>query len=341
MPDLTDEQQDALDLANQITEHAEKYNWAPAKGHPKVNKKFAFVTLRRDLGEIGVEELKAFYAIDPDDAEDQVTYTDPNGAVTVLDTESGDVREQIENDFHVIQPGDPHPEDEESDTAPVDVDEAPVSPTSAAHSAAHTDVPPTDAAHTDTDDESAAHSAAHSDTDDSSAAHSPYLEAAAKEVEELGQKTVMEHVGMVPEIDEFDIAAEALGHKDAAEKAKPKDAEHATWSQQDTYAAVRGQQTNPSRNWSGFASPLTSDEILTKLGVNRKTNNRVEVVWLNSLSGALDRAVVDGAAEKYPPHITPAGFDPEEQGEDLRILHFLQIGGGFRSVAVSRIKKIG
>ncbi|QXN74463.1 hypothetical protein SEA_FLOAT294_80 [Gordonia phage Float294] len=319
MTDLTEEQQDALDLAVQITEHAQKYSWAPAKGHPKVNKKFAFVTLRRDLGEIGVEELKAFYAIDPDDADDQVTYTDPNGAVTVLDTESGDVREQIENDFHIIQPGDPQPEDDQLGVEPVDADEAPVPPTSAAHSAAHTDVPPTDAAHTDSD-ESAAH------TEDA--------------VPPTG-KTVMEHVGMVPEIDEFDIAAEALGHKDAAEKQKPRDREHALWSQQDTYAAVRGQQANPNRNWSSVASPLTSAEILTKLGANRKSNNRVEVVWMNSLSGALDRAIVDGDGGKYPPHITPSDFDPEEHGEDLRILHFLQVGGGFRSVAVCRIKKIG
>ncbi|QRI45319.1 hypothetical protein SEA_ENNEA_85 [Gordonia phage Ennea] len=320
MPDLTEEQQDALDLAVQITEHAQKYNWAPAKGHPKVNKKFAFVTLRRDLGEIGVEELKAFYAIDPDDADDQVTYTDPNGAVTVLDTESGDVREQIENDFHIIQPGDPQPEDDQPDSEPVDVDEAPVPPTSAAHSAAHTDVPPTDAAHTDEGDESAAH------TEDA--------------VPPTG-KTVMEHVGMVPEVPDRTVADESIKHMEAAEKAKTKDQPHPLASQQETYAAVRGQHANPNRNWSSVASPLTSAEILTKLGANRKSNNRVEIVWLNSLSGALDRAIVDGDGGKYPPHITPSDFDPEEHGEDLRILHFLQVGGGFRSVAVCRIKKIG
>ncbi|ATS93161.1 hypothetical protein SEA_PATIO_80 [Gordonia phage Patio] len=320
MPDLTEEQQDALDLANQITEHAQKYNWAPAKGHPKVNKKFAFVTLRRDLGEIGTEELKAFYAIDPDDAEDQVTYTDPNGAVTVLDTESGDVREQIENDFHVIQQGDPvRPSDAIERLTSTD-DDAPVPPTSAAHSAAHTDVPPTDAAHTDEGDESAAHT---------------------KDAVPPTGKTVMEHVGMVPEVPDRTVADESIKHLEAAEKAKGKDQPNRLASQQEIYAAVRGQHANPNRNWSATVSPLTSAEILTKLGANRKSNNRVEVVWLNSLSGALDRAIVDGDGGKYPPHITPSDFDPEEHGEDLRILHFLQVGGGFRSVAVCRIKKIG
>ncbi|QZD98920.1 hypothetical protein SEA_TRACKER_77 [Gordonia phage Tracker] len=321
MAELSEAQQDAFDLANQITAHAQKYDWTPAKGHPKVNKKFAFVTLRRDIGAPeGTEELKAFYAVDPDAESDQVTYTDPAGATKVLDTASGDVREQIENDFHVLGAAAPQPEDNQPDHEPVDHDEAPVPPTSAAHSAAHQDMPPTDAAHTDEGDESAAH------TED--------------EVPPTG-KTVMEHVGMVPEVDEFDIAAEAIAHKDAAERARPSDQPNALWSQQDTYAAVRSQQANPNRNWSGVASPLTSAEILTKLGVNRKSNNRVEVVWLNALSGSLDRAIVDGDGGKYPPHITPAEFDPEEHGEDLRILHFLQVGGGFRSVAVCRIKKIG
>ncbi|AKJ72410.1 hypothetical protein AU099_gp67 [Gordonia phage GTE8] len=341
MPELSEAQQDALDLAKQITEHAQKYGWSPAKGHPKTNKKFAFVLLRRDLGSIGVEELKAFYAVDPDADSDQVTYTDPNGDARVLDPESGDVREQIENDFHIIQPGDPQPEDNEPESAPDAVDSDAVPPTSAAHSAAHTDVPPTDAAHTDSDSESAAHSAAHTEGDHLPSEEMEAIMPIEDDVPPTVGKTVPEHVGMVPEVEARAIADEAQAHQAAAEKAKPKDAVHPTWSQQDTYAAVRSQQANPSRNWSGFASPLTSAEILTKLGVNRKTNNRVEVVWLNALSGSLDRAIVDGDGGKYPPHITPAEFDPEEHGEDLRILHFLQVGGGFRSVAVCRIKKIG
>ena len=62
---------------------------------------------------------------------------------------------------------------------------------------------------------------------------------------------------------------------------------------------------------------------------------------MNSLSNTLDRATVDGGAEKHPPHITPVGFNPQSHGEDLRVLHFLEVNGGFRSVAIARIRKIG
>ncbi|QAU07319.1 hypothetical protein SEA_NOSILAM_78 [Gordonia phage NosilaM] len=301
---------DALELANSITDHAAKYGWEATKG-PKANRKFAFVTLRRDLdGDWGAEELKAFYAIDPDTDSDQVTHVALDGTQTVLDTEGGAVREAIENDFHVKPPSLVDYE------GPVAEQDTPVPPTSAAHSAAHQDVPPTSAAHTETGDESAAHSAAH-------------------------METTPEAFGIVPKADHRAVADEALAHIGAAEKAKPADAVHPTFSQQETYAAVRQQQTNPHRNWSSVASPLTSEEILTKLGVNRKSNNHVEITWRNSLSGTIDSSVVDGSTEKYPPHITPAEFDPEEHGEDLRILHFIQTGGGFRSVAVARITRIG
>ncbi|WGH22087.1 hypothetical protein [Gordonia phage MerCougar] len=299
---------DALELANSITNHAAKYGWEATKG-PKANRKFAFVTLRRDLdGDWGAEELKAFYAIDPDVDADQVTHVALDGTQTVLDTEGGAVREVIENDFHVKPPS-------LTNYYPVAEQDTPVPPTDAAHSAAHQDVPPTSAAHTDTGDESAAHSAA--------------------------QETTPEAFGIVPKADRKELLRDVQGHIGAAEKAKAPDQPNPLYSQQETYAAVRQQQTNPHRNWSSVASPLTSAEILTRLGVNRKTNNHVEITWRNSLSGTIDSTVVDGTTVKYPPHITPADFDPEEHGEDLRILHFLQPGGGFRSVAVARITKIG
>ncbi|AET09907.1 hypothetical protein GoPhGRU1p66 [Gordonia phage GRU1] len=328
--EMSQEAADALDLAEQITAHAKNYGWKPVVA-PKVNRKFGFVTLRRELDAEYQEELKAFYAIDPDKDRDQVSYTGNDGVTRVLDPDSGDVREVIENEFRVVGPADTS--GDADDVAPEEdmgeVDSARVPPTSAAHSAAHQDVPPTDAAHTDSVSEGAAHwETVPPIEDDESAAH-------------LEQRTVPEHFGIVPEAEPGAVAKDAMGHQAAAEKAKPKDAVHPTWSQQDTYAAVRQQHTNPHRNWSAVASPLSTTEILTKLGVNRKTNNKVEISWLNSLSGALDSAIVDGSAEKYPPHITPADFDPEENGEDLRILHFIQTGGGFRSVAVARIKKIG
>ncbi|AVD99826.1 hypothetical protein SEA_FLAPPER_83 [Gordonia phage Flapper] len=338
--EMSQEAADALDLAEQITAHAKNYGWKPVVA-PKVNRKFGFVTLRRELDAEYQEELKAFYAIDPDKDRDQVSYTGNDGVTRVLDPDSGDVREVIENEFRVVALADTS--GDADDVAPEEdmgeVDSARVPPTSAAHSAAHQDVPPTDAAHTDTDDASAAHMS-QEDIDDLADRFglTPMEDESAAHLE---QRTVPEHFGIVPEADPGAVAKDAMGHQAAAEKAKPKDAVHPTWSQQDTYAAVRQQHTNPHRNWSAVASPLSTTEILTKLGVNRKTNNKVEISWLNSLSGALDSAIVDGAAEKYPPHITPADFDPEENGEDLRILHFIQTGGGFRSVAVARIKKIG
>ncbi|QAY17420.1 hypothetical protein SEA_IDYN_72 [Gordonia phage IDyn] len=301
---------EALDMAKQITAHAEQYGWVAPKA-PRANKKFAFVTLRRDLGnEWGAEEIRAFYAIDPDTDSDQVTYVDVIGAQKVLDPESGDVREAIENDFHVK----PQPSGAEDSQQPADA--PPVPPTSAAHSAAHQQeveaVPPT----------------------------VPPIEEQADEVPPIpagiADQTVSEFYGTGPKADDAEVAQEALAHKAAAEEAKPKDAEHAVWSQQGTYAAVRGQQANPDRNWSKVASELSNTEILTKLA-----KGKVEVVWRNSLSGALDRAVVDANGGKHPPHITPAEFDPIEFGEDLRILHFLEVSGGFRSVALARVTKIG
>lgn len=302
---------DALGLCGDLLGFATEHGWVAARD-AKANKKFAFITLRREFDNAGQhEEIKAFYAIDPDADNDQITHVQPNGVQVVLDPDSGDVRAVITAPAVSA--------DDETDDGDA--------------------VPPTSAAHTDIDEDSAAHRA----SEDLSAAHSAAHQALDEMNAELDvpptEQTVVEHFGIVPPADEAEVAQEALRHKDAAEKAKK--GVHATWSQQDTYAAVRHQQVNPNRNWSAVASPLTTAEILTRLGVNRKSNNLVEIVWLNSLSGTLDRAVVNGAAEKNPPHITPSNFDPDEHGEDLRILHFLEHNGGFRSVAVARIKKIG
>lgn len=149
-------------------------------------------------------------------------------------------------------------------------------------------------------------------------------------------RTVVEDFHIVPPANEAAVASEALQHA-----AQAKEHGEDVYSQQDLYGAVRQQQVAPYKNWSPVLSDLTSEGILVKLGVNRKSNNRLDIVWMNSLSNTLDRATVDGAAEKHPPHITPVGFDPQTHGEDLRILHFLEVNGGFRSVAIARIRKIG
>lgn len=319
---------ESLELAGELVEFATQHGWTVVRG-PKENRKFAFVTLRREWGGEASEELRAFYAIDPDADDDQITHVQPNGVQVVLDPDSGDVRDvvtrsRISTDEELTEHN-PGPRGKKRAMPPTD----------AAHTADDTSVPPTsdtDAAHPTN---SAAHARAETHVPPESTVGG---ESAAHDELDVPptEETIVEHFGIVPPADEAEVAQEALRHaRDADENG------NGTWSQQDTYAAVRHQQVNPNRNWSAVASPLTTAEILTKLGVNRKSNNLVEIVWLNSLSGTLDRAVVNGASEKNPPHITPSNFDPDEHGEDLRILHFLEHNGGFRSVAVARIKKIG
>lgn len=318
---------ESLELAGELVEFATQHGWTVVRG-PKENRKFAFVTLRRERGGEASEELRAFYAIDPDADDDQITHVQPNGVQVVLDPDSGDVRTVITTP--AVSSDDE--ENEDASVSPTETSVPPTGDTDAAHPI-DTDLSSTDthAAREGVDGVSAAHLNVVDPNEIDDAAHQD----ASRMVPPTG-RTVVEDFHIVPPADEAEVAQEALRHAKAADEDG-----NGTWSQQDTYAAVRHQQVNPNRNWSAVASPLTTAEILTRLGVNRKSNNLVEIVWLNSLSGTLGRAVVNGAAEKNPPHITPSNFDPDEHGEDLRILHFLEHNGGFRSVAVARIKKIG
>jgi hypothetical protein len=165
-------------------------------------------------------------------------------------------------------------------------------------------VPPTSAAHQEAvppTDDSAAHQA------EDSAAHSEPVE----------------------EEDAAHIAREAQGHiADADDKGVD------TYNQSGVYGAVMDQQ-NEERNWSKLCSPMNEAELLKRV-LGR------EITWRNSFSGRWDTAVVSTkkAAENHPAHVTPAGYDPEETGEDMRILHFLEVGAGFKSVAVARIVRI-
>ncbi|WNM69982.1 hypothetical protein SEA_GUYFAGIERI_79 [Rhodococcus phage GuyFagieri] len=207
-------------------------------------------------------------------------------------------------------------------TAP---DAAAVPPTSAAHSAAHPPVPPTVPP---TEGASAAHSedavpptepdAAHSDAD---AAHP---EDSVPPIDEEDWEALDE------DNDRF-IADEAKRHIADAEDGGD------TYSQQETYAAVRDQQAmGTRRNWSGLVSHLSNETIL-------KMVNGSEVTWVNSLSGRRDTATVSAKSKtNHPPKITPSNWevDTDDGAEDMRILHFLEVGGGFRSVAVARIVKV-
>ena len=193
---------------------------------------------------------------------------------------------------------------------------ASVPPTSAAHSAAHPDaVPPTEgsAAHpvppTVEEAERAAHQRA-------SAAHTPDV---VPPTEDEMPPTELDQE------DRFEARQEAKKHLEQA--GQPA-------SQLDTISAVEAQYVT-KRNWSAVASPLTNDELLAE--VLGKT-----ITFRNRQSGRLEQTTVCTAkeAKRYVPKITPEGFDAESVGEDLRILHFLELGAGFRSVAVSQITEI-
>lgn len=137
------------------------------------------------------------------------------------------------------------------------------------------------------------------------------------------------HSNPVPDEDAAHVAKEALAHIADADKKKID-----TYNQQNVYGAVMDQQ-NEERNWSKICSPMSEAELLKRVLGH-------EITWKNSFSGRFDSATVSTkkSAERHPAHVTPTGFDPEEHGEDMRILHFLEVGAGFKSVAVARIVSI-
>lgn len=355
---------EAIEMARELEGFANQHGWRSKIG-PKANKKYGFVTLVREYqqedGDLVQEELRAFYAIDPDSETDQVTHVDADGTTTVLDPETGDVRAAVERQHPAPSSA---PAGDLDNPGPRGRETSAVPPTSAFADAAHHEVEEMNEASRD-----ALLSAAH--LDEHGIEHNDMRTDAAHQDESRGVppirdvdygglepltpgagikpgvpdptrgqeptgETVTESFKIVPPADPAEVAAEACLHTDAAKRDG-----NDVYSQQELYGAVRQQQVNLTRNWSSVASDMSSDEILVRLGVNRKANNRVDITWLNSLSGTLDRATCDGSAERHAPHITPKGFDPAEHGEDLRILHFLEVNGGFRSVAVARIRKFG
>ena len=198
-------------------------------------------------------------------------------------------------------------QDSADDTTTSQPDAAVVPPTDAAHQG--TAMPPTDAAHQGTampptDPGEIAYDAAHG-------IHHYEEEDAAHQQE---------------------VASEVQGHLRDAKKGDKE-----AWSQNGILEAVKT-QLDPSvrRNWSPVASEYTTEELL-------KLVQGKGIVWRNSFSGRKEEAVVATAksAGNYPAHITPTKFDITEAGEDMRIIHFLQNGGGFRSVAVARIVSLG
>lgn len=321
---LTEAQQEAAELATAVIDFAHGKGWDVAK--KGVNQSYAWVHLTHPLH----EQLQLFYSVDPDSRDDKFVY---EAEVVPLEALKPIITAASTADLIDILAED-GPEWGRSLirvlNKPTNAGGGPVPPTSAAHSAAHPDaVPPTEgnAAHpvppTVEEAERAAHqraSAAHTQQDvppiEGSAAHQ------AKDVPPTEGDMSLEDLDRE---DLFEARQEAKKHLEQA--GQPA-------SQLDTIAAVEAQYVT-KRNWSGVASPLTNDELLVQV-LGRTLTFR------NRQSGRLEQATVctSKEAKRYTPKITPEGFDAESVGEDLRILHFLELGAGFRSVAVSQITEI-
>lgn len=343
---LTEAQQEAAELATALIDFATGIGWDVAK--KGVNQSYAWAHLTHPWH----EGLQVFYSVDPETTDDKFIY----GSVAVP-------LEALKPIIKSISRGhlrDTLPQGAQEQQWEVDVikaiqsaELAPVPPTSAAHSAAHPDaVPPTEpsAAHpvppTVEEAERAAHeraSAAH--TQEAvppivgSAAHigedGNFTTSPTAHAEMRAQKLSAAHQedAMPPISDELEEADRRWCRDEA--KAHLEQAGQPA-SQLDTIAAVEAQQAmGAKRNWSAVASPLTNDELLVQ--VPGRT-----ITFRNRQSGRLEQTTVctTKEAKRYLPKITPEGFDADEVGEDLRILHFLELGAGFRSIAVSQITEI-
>ncbi|WNM69889.1 hypothetical protein SEA_APIARY_81 [Rhodococcus phage Apiary] len=297
----TEDQLEAIEMVDAISEFAAENGWTagPERG---CHKTMAFGTLLDGQG----RKLQVYYPVDPDGKE-QFLF---DAKVIKKDVLRGLITGELTAE-EVVASGLP--------------------PTRAAHSAAHPAVPPTEADAVPPTEPSAAHSDAAvpptstdvPPTDDGDAAHpEPAVPPIVDE----------EDWEALDESNDRWIADEAKRHIADAEQRGAD-----TYSQQETYAAVREQQAmGVRRNWSGLVSHLSNEAIL-------KLINGSEVTWVNSLSGRRDTATVSAKSKtNHPPAITPSKWevDDSDGAEDMRILHFLEVGGGFRSVAVARIVKV-
>ena len=354
MAALTEYQQEANEVVDELIGLAQQNRWAIDKRG--VNAKYAWVALIRDHG----EKLQAFYAVDDSTTNDKFIY-----GSTVVPQEY--LRIIVEADFvddvrrKLVELGFTWPKQEgKAKPAP----ETAMPPTNAAHSAAHPPVVPP----TVDEAESAAHeralNAAHSKgtvppTTEAKCRPSSGDPKAKVEADSAAYEADNELPGMwesadflggpedtVPptytpgdppgvytaskEMTEEMAEGIAIGYEAQAHiKAAGQPA-----GQLDTVEAVRAQFAT-KRNWSDVASSMSDAELI-------KAVTGSTIRWRNRLSGAMDSALVTTVKEagKYQTKITPTNFDAEAAGEDLRVLHFLEKGAGFRSVAVSQIKAI-
>ena len=321
---LTEAQEDAVGLVDELVELAAASNWTAEKRG--LSETHAWVHLAHPWK----LPVQAFYAIDDEANRDVFIYGSLAFGQSAL---RGLIEGESEADLRPVFVGMGLSEDDALGQLQVINDrlldyvtgnESPVPPIVPPTNAAHQQVVPPTVPPTVHEAASAAHSKA-------SAAHSAAHQAYEHE------HSAAHMASNVPPTEDDDLDAE--DRRWIAQEAS----EHMRQAgdpacQQDTYAAVEAQQRmGAARNWSGVASPMSNDELLAYvLGKTIRFRNRV--------SGRIDDAVVSTAreAKNHVPKITPIGFDTEdaEKNEDLRILHFLEPGGGFRSIAVSQITEI-
>lgn len=323
-PKMTEDQQDAWDAMQEDVLALGKSNGWAVKSPMGVNKSYAYACLEHAKRE---ERLSVSIPVDPEGNNRFIL-----GSTVLTDKQAVSLLKDPEGwsfpDAHSV------PKKKS----------AAVPPTSAAHtasgvpptegaSAAHqrSDVPPTstsDAAHTDE------LYAAHCDFD--SAAHTEDAVPPTGRGFEADLVIVDEHELMTPNGDDeawegyepdLDVDAEYRGHVAAALPNSPRG--FGTYKERDLREAIEGYAKEGL--WSKF-STLNDEEIL-------KRTERREITWVNRLSLRTESAVVvpgDPGKSAYRPHITGTA----EEGDDRRMLHFLESGGGFRSVAIGMLRKI-
>lgn len=321
-PKLNADQEEAVELRDLMMEHAYQHGWRPTD-KTGVNKAFAFTQLIRTWGpgEDETETLQAFYGVGAD-ATDRFLYqgdADDPAHTVEIDV----IREILENPTE-LEAATPLAEEVVSDE-PELTDMAGWDEHGAVDEVDDDAVPPTDAAHQET--------VPPTSTDDTSAAHQELEEAKSAARSALAEMN--DELAVPPTEDEQSSAAHEMEQAQYAKKMHDSAARSPLTgdpvsNQGDTYREVYD-KNRPAR---GMLSEYSSDTIV-------KMVTGKELGWHNSYAGRIERAVVSSKeeAKRWPTSITPADEDLPD-GDDHRILHFLERNGGFRSVAVARIKEV-
>lgn len=336
----TEAEAEALEALQDLALSFEKRGWKAAENGLAAG--FAWARLTRE----GHLDAQAFFAVDPDTHEDRYLY----GPHTVTEDMLPAIAEAASRtEVELLLGMDAHVKEKRKRAPSVPPT---VPPTSAAHTDTGTPVPPTSAAHVPPTEDTDSHTvegAAHTDAEPmppTDAAHPRRGDLITRPMPPIPEKTGLEghfeeygeiaahQSDFVPPIDnEAGPDSERwIAHASKAHIAEVEASGSDAYNQSDVYDAVAVMET--TRMWSPFASEMTNEALLKKARGN-------DVVWRNRISGRLDQARISKDGGKHPASITPADWVPTPVvQEDPRILHFLEQGGGFRSVAVASIKTI-